>query len=171
MVQATLEMKVFSVLSRASRQGPFPFVRLEQGGFRLILADYTTSSVSTAISALKLARGISHDVPFILLSGTWTKNVPLTPLKMGANRSGQARYPDRTVGASRVTRAQERAELGRGLETRSGEVSYLCQKRRISPDGSVLSGGVVGEGGGKCFDPGEIFGFNETFRSLEYDEQ
>ena len=56
---------------------------LEQGGFDLILADYTLPSFD-GISALKLALEKRPDAPFIFVSGTLGEEVAIEALKIGA---------------------------------------------------------------------------------------
>src|SRR5262245_50924545 len=56
---------------------------LEQGGFDLILADYTLPSFD-GLSALKIALEQCPDVPFIFVSGTLGEEVAIEALKIGA---------------------------------------------------------------------------------------
>src|SRR5712664_4260595 len=56
---------------------------LEQGGFDLILADYTLPSFD-GLSALKITREECLDAPFIFVSGTLGEEVAIEALKIGA---------------------------------------------------------------------------------------
>ena len=56
---------------------------LQQGGFDLILADYTLPSFD-GLSALKIAQRDCPHVPFIFVSGTLDEEVAIEALKIGA---------------------------------------------------------------------------------------
>lgn len=56
---------------------------LEQGGFDLILADYTLPSFD-GLSALRMARQQKPDLPFIFVSGTMGEEAAIDALKTGA---------------------------------------------------------------------------------------
>src|SRR5260370_11866721 len=56
---------------------------LEQGGFDLILADYTLPSFD-GLSALKIAQQRRPHVPLIFVSGTLGEEVAIEALKIGA---------------------------------------------------------------------------------------
>ena len=56
---------------------------LEQGGFNLILADYTLQSFD-GLSALKIAQQGWPHVPLIFISGTLDEEVAIEALKIGA---------------------------------------------------------------------------------------
>jgi len=56
---------------------------LEQGGIDLILADYSLPSFD-GLSALKIAKQIRPEAPFIFVSGTLGEEVAIEALKMGA---------------------------------------------------------------------------------------
>ena len=57
---------------------------LEQGGYTLILSDYTIPGMN-ALEALRLARQRCPDVPFIFLSGTMGEEAIIESLKLGAS--------------------------------------------------------------------------------------
>src|SRR6185295_9469410 len=59
------------------------FASIEQGGFDLILTDYTLPSFD-GLSALKIALEKCPDVPFIFVSGTLGEEVAVEALKIGA---------------------------------------------------------------------------------------
>src|SRR5580700_12347879 len=56
---------------------------LQQGGFDLVLADYTLPSFD-GLSALKIAQQGWPEVPFIFVSGTLDEEVAIEALKIGA---------------------------------------------------------------------------------------
>jgi PAS domain S-box-containing protein len=67
---------------RAETQSDF-CAALEQGGFDLILADYTLPSFD-GLSALKITLEKCPDIPFIFVSGTLGEEVAIEALKIGA---------------------------------------------------------------------------------------
>jgi formate hydrogenlyase transcriptional activator len=83
LVQATLESAAVACeVTRVETQPEFSdFV--ERGGFDLILADYTLPSFD-GISALKIAKEVRPEVPFIFVSGTLGEEVAIEALKLGA---------------------------------------------------------------------------------------
>jgi PAS domain S-box-containing protein len=87
---------------------------LEQGGFDLILADYSLPSFD-GVSALKLAQQKCPDVPFIFVAGTLGEDVAIEALKIGAtdyvSKTGLSRLVSSVKRALRE--AQERQELSR----------------------------------------------------------
>src|SRR5579872_3767611 len=83
LVQATLESEsITSEITRIETQADF-IASLEQGGFDLILADYTLPSFD-GLSALKIARQRWPGVPFIFVSGTLGEEIAIEALKIGA---------------------------------------------------------------------------------------
>ncbi|SPE61479.1 putative Histidine kinase [Verrucomicrobia bacterium] len=58
--------------------------RLERGGYGLILADFTLPGVNTT-EALKLARRLRPEVPFLFLSATLPEERAIETLKLGAS--------------------------------------------------------------------------------------
>lgn len=83
LVQATLEAEgVASHVTRAEGEPDF-LASLKEGDFDLILADYTLPSFD-GISALKIAKEIRPEVPFIFVSGTLGEEVAIEALKLGA---------------------------------------------------------------------------------------
>ncbi len=57
---------------------------LEQGSYALILSDYTVPGMDT-LEALRLARTIRPEVPFVFLSGTMGEDQAIETLKLGAS--------------------------------------------------------------------------------------
>jgi PAS domain S-box-containing protein len=83
LVRRTLEHEgVICTVTRVDTEGDFRSW-LAQGGFDLILADYTLPEFD-GISALNLARELLPDVPFIFVSGTLDEEVAIDALKVGA---------------------------------------------------------------------------------------
>ena len=82
-VRKTLENEgVICTVTRVDTEADFRSL-LAQGGYDLILADYTLPEFD-GISALNLARDMLPDVPFIFLSGTLDEEVAIDALKIGA---------------------------------------------------------------------------------------
>ena len=83
LIQAVLETEgIISHVTRVETQADF-FASLEQGGFDIILADYTLPSFD-GLSALKITLEKCPDVPFIFVSGTLGEEVAIEALKIGA---------------------------------------------------------------------------------------
>src|SRR5882672_1763922 len=83
LIQAILETEgIICDVTRVDTQADF-FASIEQGGFDLILTDYTLPSFD-GLSALKIALEKSPDVPFIFVSGTLGEEVAVEALKIGA---------------------------------------------------------------------------------------
>src|ERR1700736_5623294 len=83
LVQETLAIDGISCqITRVETEADF-IASLEQGGFDLILADYTLPSFD-GLSALKIAQQHWPHVPFIFLSGTLGEEVAIEALKFGA---------------------------------------------------------------------------------------
>jgi PAS domain S-box-containing protein len=83
LLQDTLETEGLACkLTRVEAERDFR-AALQQGGFDLILADYTLPSFD-GLSALRIVRQQLPDVPFIFVSGTLDEEVAIEALKMGA---------------------------------------------------------------------------------------
>src|SRR5882762_561007 len=83
LIQAILETEgIICAVTRVDTQADF-FASIEQGGFDLILTDYTLPSFD-GLSALKIALEKCPDVPFIFVSGTLGEEVAIEALKIGA---------------------------------------------------------------------------------------
>jgi CheY-like chemotaxis protein len=73
LIQAMLETEGISCyVTRVETQADFS-ASLEQGGFDLILADYTLPSFD-GLSALKITQEKCPDIPFIFVSGTLNRS-------------------------------------------------------------------------------------------------
>ena len=90
---------------------------LEQGGFDVILADYSLPSFD-GLTALALAREKCPDVPFIVVSGTLGEEFAIESLKSGATDYVVKKRLSRLAPVVRraVLEAQERAERKRAEE-------------------------------------------------------
>src|SRR5215813_6105276 len=83
LIQAALDSEgIVSHVARVETRVDF-LAALEQGGFDVVLADYTLPSFD-GLSALNLARKTCPDVPFIFVSGTLGEEVAIEALKIGA---------------------------------------------------------------------------------------
>ncbi len=83
LLQAALDTEgIVSHVTRVETRVDF-LAALEQGGFDVILADYTLPSFD-GLSALNLAREACPDAPFIFVSGTLGEEVAIEALKIGA---------------------------------------------------------------------------------------
>src|SRR5215471_12785382 len=99
---------------------------LEQGGFALILADFTLPSFD-GLSALKISMEKCPDVPFIFVSGTLGEEVAIEALKIGATDYVLKERLSRIVpSVHRAFReAKERAERKRAEALLAGEKRLL----------------------------------------------
>jgi PAS domain S-box-containing protein len=133
---------------------------LEQGGFDLILADYTLPSFD-GMSALKIAQRERPQVPFIFVSGTLDEEVAIEALKIGATDYVFKTRLSRVVpSVQRALReAEERIELNRAEEALRRSEAYLAEAQRISHTGSF----------GWDVSSGEVYWSRETFRIFEYE--
>src|SRR5689334_17384752 len=83
LVQDTLEAEgISSQVRRVETEADFR-AALDEGGFEIILADYTLPGFD-GLSALEIAQQRSPDVPFIFVSGTLGEEVAVEALKTGA---------------------------------------------------------------------------------------
>jgi two-component system cell cycle sensor histidine kinase/response regulator CckA len=100
--------------------------RLEQGGFDVILADYTLPTFD-GLSALRMARNRNPDVPFIFVSGTIGEDRAVETFKNGATDYVLKGELSRLVPSIKraLKEAEERAERKRAEEaTRRSEKKY-----------------------------------------------
>jgi PAS domain S-box-containing protein len=99
---------------------------LKQGGFDIILADYTLPSFD-GLSALRMTLEESPDVPFIFVSGTLGEEVAIETLKIGARdyllKDRLSRIVPSVHRAMRETK--ERAERRRAEALLAGEKRLL----------------------------------------------
>jgi DNA-binding NtrC family response regulator len=158
LVQATLEAEgVACELVRVDTEGTF-LKSIKQGGFDLILADYTLPSFD-GISALRIAKEVCPEVPFIFVSGTLVEEVGIEALKQGATD-----YVSKTR-LSRIVPSVHRAlsETQERVQRRLAELAlqrseaYLAEAQRLSRTGSF----------GWRVATGHIYWSEETFRIFE----
>jgi signal transduction histidine kinase/CheY-like chemotaxis protein len=160
LVQATLEAaNVVCSVTRVESRPEFVGL-LERGGFDLILADYTLPSFD-GISALKMAKKVRPEVPFIFISGTLEEEVGIEALKLGATdylfKNRLARIVPSVQRALRE--AEERTERKRAEEALRRNEAYLAEAQRLSHTGS-FGWDVARE---------DIYWSEETFRIFEFD--
>jgi PAS domain S-box-containing protein len=126
LLQDTLETEgIACKLTRVEAECDFRAV-LQQGGFDLILADYTLPSFD-GLSALRIVRQQLPDVPFIFVSGTLDEEVAIEALKMGATDYVFKTRLSRLVPAIHraMREAGARTELRRSEETLREQASLL----------------------------------------------
>jgi signal transduction histidine kinase/CheY-like chemotaxis protein len=162
LVQATLEAAgVACEVTRVVTQPEF-FDLLERGGFDLILADYTLPSFD-GISALKIAKEVRPEVPFIFVSGTLGEEVAIEALKIGATdyvfKTGLSRIVPSVQRALRE--AEERSERKRAEEALRRNEAFLAEAQRLSHTGSF----------GWHVSSGEIYWSEETFRIFDFERR
>jgi signal transduction histidine kinase/CheY-like chemotaxis protein len=158
LVQATLEAaNVVCSVTRVESRPEFVGL-LERGGFDLILADHTLPSFD-GISALKLAREVRPELPFIFVSGTLGEEVGIEALKLGATdylfKNRLARILPSVQRALRE--AEESTARKRAEEALRRNEAYLAEAQRLSHTGS-FGWDVVRE---------DIYWSEETFRIFE----
>ncbi len=160
LVQATLEAAdVACDVTRVETQPEFVDL-LDRGGFDLILADYTLPSFD-GISALKIAKEVRPEVPFIFVSGTLGEEVAIEALKIGATDYVFKTRLSRIVpSVQRALReAEERTERKRAEEALRRSEAYLAEAQRLSRTGSF----------GWIPSSGDIYWSEESFRIFEFE--
>ena len=126
LVQDTLETEgIACKLTRVEAECDFR-AALQQGGFDLILADYTLPSFD-GLSALRMVRQQLPDVPFIFVTGTLGEEVAIEALKMGATD-----YVFKTR-LSRLVPAVQRAlrEVAERVERQKAEEALRRNEREL----------------------------------------
>src|SRR5262249_51194668 len=133
---------------------------LRQGGFDLILADYTLP-LFDGISALKLAQQVCPEIPFIFVSGTLGEEPAIEALKLGATDYVFKTRLSRIAPSVRraLREAEERSERKRAEEALQRNEAYLAEAQRLSHTGSF----------GWKVSSGEIYWSDETFRIFEFE--
>jgi PAS domain S-box-containing protein len=159
LVQETLASDgVACHVTRVETEADF-IASLEQGGFDLILADYTIPSFDGQ-SALKIAQQGWPHVPLIFVSGTLGEEVAIEALKIGATDYVFKTRLSRIVPAVRraLREAEERIDLTRAEEALRRSEAYLAEAQKLSHTGSF----------GLDVSSGKIYWSEETFRIFEY---
>ena len=155
LVQASLEAEgIVCVLTRADTQSGF-IAFLRQGGFDLILADYTLP-LFDGISALRIAQETCPEVPFIFVSGTMGEELAIEALKQGATDYVFKTRLSRIAPSVRraLREAEERSERRQAEEALQRNEVYLSEAQRLSHTGSF----------GWRVASGEIYWSEETYR-------
>jgi len=160
LVQGSLEAEgIVCDLTRADTQAGF-LTLLQQGGFDLILADYTLP-LFDGISALRIAQEIRPEVPFIFVSGTMGEELAIEALKMGATDYVFKTRLSRIAPSVRraLREAEERSQRRAAEEALQRNEAYLEEAQRLSHTGSF--GWQVARG--------KIYWSDETYRIFELD--
>jgi len=146
-------------LTRVENEADF-IDSLEEGGFDLILADYTLPDFD-GLSALKIAQRNWPDLPFIFVSGTLGEEVAIEALRVGATDYVlKTRLSRLAPSVQRALReAEERIELSRSEKARQRGEAYLSEAQKLSHTGSF----------GWDVPSGAIYWSRETFRIFELD--
>ena len=133
---------------------------LKQGGFDLVLADYTLPSFD-GLSALEIVQQNWPEVPLIFVSGTLGEELAIEALKRGATDYVVKTRLSRIVpSVQRALReARERSDLIRAQEALRQSEAYLAEAQRISHIGSF----------GWDVASGRIYWSQETYRIFELD--
>src|SRR6516162_5871133 len=137
LVQASLEAEgMVCELTRADTQSGF-LAFLQQGGFDLILADYTLP-LFDGISALRIAQETCPEVPFIFVSGTMGEELAIEALKQGATDYVFKTRLSRIAPSVRraLREAKERTERKQAEEALERSEVYLSEAQRLSHTGS-----------------------------------
>jgi PAS domain S-box-containing protein len=121
LVRDTLEMEGIACdVTRVETESTF-FTSLQQGGFDLILADYTLPSFD-GLSAFRIARQQRPDLPFVFVSGTLGEEVAVEALKIGATD-----YVLKT-GLSRLAPAVHRALREAGIRAERNKAEEALRR-------------------------------------------
>jgi signal transduction histidine kinase len=133
---------------------------LKQGGFDLVLADYTLPSFD-GLSALEIVQQNWPEVPLIFVSGTLGEELAIEALKRGAtDYVFKTRLTRIVPSVQRALReAAERSDLIRAQEALRQSEAYLAEAQRISHIGSF----------GWDVASGRIYWSQETYRIFEPD--
>src|SRR6202521_2425562 len=158
LVQETLAIGgIMCDVTRVESEADF-LASLEQGGFDLILADYTLPSFD-GLSALKIAQQNWPHVPLIFVSGTLGDEVAIEALKIGATDYVFKTRLSRIVpSVQRALReAEARIDLSRAEEALRRSETYLAEAQKLSHTGSF----------GWDVSSGRIYWSQETFSIFE----
>jgi PAS domain S-box-containing protein len=160
LVRETLEADdIVCCIKRVETEADF-VASLDQGGFDLVLADYTLPSFD-GMSALKIAQQRWKHVPFIFVSGTLDEEVAIEALKIGGTDYVFKTRLSRIVPSVRraLREAEERLELSRAEVALRRSEAYLAEAQTLSHTGSF----------GWDISTGEIYWSRETFRIFDYE--
>ena len=155
LIQAMLEGEdIACELNRVETEAAF-VAAVEQGGVDLILADYTLPSFD-GLSALRLARDLCPDIPFIFVSGTLGEEVAIEALKIGATDYVLKTRLSRLAPSVRraLREASHRAQCKQAEDALRQSETYLAEAQALSRTGSF----------GWNLVSGEIYWSDETYR-------
>ena len=144
-------------MTRADTHAEF-LTLLREGGFELILADYTLP-LFDGISALRIAQDICPEVPFIFVSGTMGEELAIEALKQGATDYVFKTRLSRIAPSVRraLREREERSQRKRAEAALQRNEAYLAEAQRLSHTGSF--GWQVGSE--------KIYWSDETYRIFE----
>jgi PAS domain S-box-containing protein len=154
LVQETLQVEGISChVTRVETEADF-IASLENGGFELILADYTLPSFD-GLAALGIAQKRWPHLPLIFVSGTLGEEVAIEALKIGAtDYVFKTRLSRLVPSVHRALReAEERIDLSRTEEALRRSEAYLVEAQKLSHTGSF----------GWDLSSGKIYWSQETF--------
>jgi len=137
LIQATLEGEGIACdITRVDTPAAFR-TSLEQGGFDLVLAEYTLSGLD-GISALKVAKDVSPDMPFIFVSRTLGEEDAIEALKLGATDYVSKTRLSRIIPSVRraMRESKERVQRQLAEQTLRESEAYLAEAQRLSHTGS-----------------------------------
>jgi len=137
LIKETLEAEGIACdLTRVETQAAFCEL-LERGNFDLILVDYSLPSFD-GVTALKMAKEVLPQVPFIFVSGTLGDERGVEALKMGAtDYVFKSRLSKIAPSVNRALReAEERSQLQVAERTLRESEAYLAEAQRLSQTGS-----------------------------------
>jgi PAS domain S-box-containing protein len=140
LIQATLEGEGIACdITHVDTPAAFR-TSLEQGGFDLVLADYTLAGLD-GISALKVAKEVSPDMPFIFVSRTLGEEDAIEALKLGATDYVSKTRLSRIAPSVRraLREADERSQRQLAEQTLRESEAYLAEAQRLSQTGSWAS--------------------------------
>jgi signal transduction histidine kinase len=160
LVHETLEADgIESEVIRVETEADF-IAALKEGGFDLILADYTLPSFD-GLSALDIVQKDWPELPLIFVSGTLGEELAIEALKRGAtDYVFKTRLTRIVPSVQRALReARERRDLIRAQEALRQSEAYLAEAQRISHIGSF----------GWDVASGKIYWSQETYRIFEPD--
>jgi PAS domain S-box-containing protein len=127
LVRSMLEAEgVRAALLAVANQAEFE-AALQRERFDMILADYSLTEGYDGIQALRRARDVSRDTPFLIVSGTIGEEAAIESLKSGATDYVLKHWPERLVPAVRraVREAEERrARRQAEMDLRQSEEHY-----------------------------------------------
>ena len=128
LVEATLRTGGISCTITSVKTRDCFVAALAQGGFALILSDYTLPDFD-GLAALKIAQIERPDLPFILVSGTLGEDQAIDSLKSGATDYVLKKHLSRLPPA--VSQAMQ--EVEKRAERRQLEARSLLRKRLVIP--------------------------------------